>query len=690
MDHAVVQRWLRQVLAPYSHPQRTYLDLDAALVALSSLSPSTEPFTYNDGRTHLLVTLTGTIPVHYRGATYNIPVQFWIPKDYPDTHPIAYVVPTPDMLVRKGPNLDPSGEIGGPYLARWNAKPEACNLLDLIRDCQHIFGQQPPVYAKPREAANPGPATPTHQPSPGPSHHASAAQYDLRQQQQQPPLPPQPQSFATQGNQPINGDARQRPPPPAPQPHHDPSASSRSPSASPAPHRPPKPAQSPEALVSQDPRYGLHLNGNRNSYAYGQPAPPPHLAPHRSASGDFSSVGAAPASPLQGPSRHQHGPGRSSSPHISSTSMHLSPGHEGRPGQHRQSWDDRAPAPQPYSQPAPFPPHRHQQPQQQPHFAPPAAGTQDLAPQSPASMRSHPAPSSAAAPSYQQQQQQHQQPPHLPQQQQPAYTSSPQYQQRYQQHGQPQQPPLAPHPPQHPMQPPGAHASSAAPTSQQPLPPKHRQANLMDALDDDDDGGGGGGGTIEDHSRGGPTSRSLAGSASAATGAPPPPRPPNPELLAMHDRLLSKIDSRLSALSASLSQSNQHLEVLSADLDRGRPAIEDEMRRLEAVRDVCRVTGDRVEATVVEAQKRIEWLRSKEDPDVDGMVLATSIVGNQLVDLVAEDNAIEDTLYQLGRALNAERIELDRFLKQTRMLAREQFMKRALAHKIVEGMGWHQ
>lgn len=156
----------------------------------------------------------------------------------------------------------------------------------------------------------------------------------------------------------------------------------------------------------------------------------------------------------------------------------------------------------------------------------------------------------------------------------------------------------------------------------------------------------------------------------------------------MHDRLLSKIESRLVALSNSLEGSNQQLRVLSSDLDRGRPAIEDEMSRLKAVRDVCQITGDRLEETVVQAREHVTMLRQKEDPDPDTMVMATSIVGNQLIDLVAEDNAIGDTLYQLGRALNAERIDFDRFLKQTRMLAREQFMKRALAHKISEGMGW--
>lgn len=178
--------------------------------------------------------------------------------------------------------------------------------------------------------------------------------------------------------------------------------------------------------------------------------------------------------------------------------------------------------------------------------------------------------------------------------------------------------------------------------------------------------------------------------ASTSNAAPPPPRPINPELLALHDRLFTKIDSRLGTLASTLSASNSRLEVLSADLDRGLPAIEDEVSRLKAVRDVCQTTGDRLEASVTEITQSLRSLQEREDPDPDSMVLATSIVGNQLVDLVAEDNAIEDTLYHLGRALNAERIDLEKFLKQTRMLAREQFMKRALGMKISEGMGWAQ
>ena len=36
---------------------------------------------------------------------------------------------------------------------------------------------------------------------------------------------------------------------------------------------------------------------------------------------------------------------------------------------------------------------------------------------------------------------------------------------------------------------------------------------------------------------------------------------------------------------------------------------------------------------------------------------------HRLIDLIAEDNAIEDTMYHLHRALNAGRIDLERFLR---------------------------
>ena len=54
---------------------------------------------------------------------------------------------------------------------------------------------------------------------------------------------------------------------------------------------------------------------------------------------------------------------------------------------------------------------------------------------------------------------------------------------------------------------------------------------------------------------------------------------------------------------------------------------------------------------------------------------------------MAEDLAIEETMEILAKALDYERITLDAFLKETRKLAREQFLIKALIQKIVKAAG---
>jgi len=81
------------------------------------------------------------------------------------------------------------------------------------------------------------------------------------------------------------------------------------------------------------------------------------------------------------------------------------------------------------------------------------------------------------------------------------------------------------------------------------------------------------------------------------------------------------------------------------------------------------------------------WLEANENRDktnVDDLVFLKATWSSQMFDLVAADSAIEDTLYQLDRALGDERIELTNFLKEVRKLAHKQFMARALAVKVVE------
>jgi ESCRT-I complex subunit TSG101 len=85
--------------------------------------------------------------------------------------------------------------------------------------------------------------------------------------------------------------------------------------------------------------------------------------------------------------------------------------------------------------------------------------------------------------------------------------------------------------------------------------------------------------------------------------------------------------------------------------------------------------------TVIESSSRLE------PPGVDELLVAPTVVGNQLYELVAEERALGDAIFILGRAVERGRVAPGTFAKMTRSLAREWFLKKALVKKIGQGMG---
>ncbi|KAL8283153.1 hypothetical protein RQP46_005931 [Phenoliferia psychrophenolica] len=166
----------------------------------------------------------------------------------------------------------------------------------------------------------------------------------------------------------------------------------------------------------------------------------------------------------------------------------------------------------------------------------------------------------------------------------------------------------------------------------------------------------------------------------------PPLRPPNPELLAIRTRLHSKLTGQLSLLEAKTDETMDNMAMLEVDLLKGEPAILDEMQRLEVVRTVCENVRDRYKDLVAAGEARLaEYEQRGDGPEVDEIVCSSTVVYNQLLELVAEDAALEDTIYHLGRGLNSEtaNVDLERFLKRVRGLARQQFLARAMTNKIL-------
>mmetsp|Transcript_8411 Transcript_8411/g.22141 ORF Transcript_8411/g.22141 Transcript_8411/m.22141 type:complete len:379 (-) Transcript_8411:1502-2638(-) len=126
-----------------------------------SLAPETGQLRRSDGSHVSVLSLRGVLPITYRGANYNIPVQLFVTERFPNMAPLVYVTPTPAMVVRHDhPYVDKNGLVRHPYLMQWN--PARCCLAGLGVVLVNVFSQKPPVYARPTQNISPYPSLSTH------------------------------------------------------------------------------------------------------------------------------------------------------------------------------------------------------------------------------------------------------------------------------------------------------------------------------------------------------------------------------------------------------------------------------------------------------------------------------------------------------------------------------------------------
>lgn len=94
-----------------------------------------------------MICLSGTIPMPYKGNTYNIPVNIWVHGDYPNQAPIVLVTPTREMQIKPSRIVDANGRVYLPYLHEW--KPNGgYDLLSLVNILCMEFSSSPPLFAR--------------------------------------------------------------------------------------------------------------------------------------------------------------------------------------------------------------------------------------------------------------------------------------------------------------------------------------------------------------------------------------------------------------------------------------------------------------------------------------------------------------------------------------------------------------
>lgn len=144
-----IQKYLNKL--GYQETTKCKNDLVNTLRVYKCLAPSAETYVFETGEVQQLLNLGGTIPIKYKEENYNIPVKIWVLKDYPETPPFCYVIPTKDMELSVSPYLDHSGLVELPCLTEWNHK--ATDLNTFLQIARITFSETPPVFSKPKLSA---------------------------------------------------------------------------------------------------------------------------------------------------------------------------------------------------------------------------------------------------------------------------------------------------------------------------------------------------------------------------------------------------------------------------------------------------------------------------------------------------------------------------------------------------------
>jgi ESCRT-I complex subunit TSG101 len=168
---------------------------------------------------------------------------------------------------------------------------------------------------------------------------------------------------------------------------------------------------------------------------------------------------------------------------------------------------------------------------------------------------------------------------------------------------------------------------------------------------------------------------------------PAPPIPPNPEKDALLHALSQTLVSQTCQVLASNASANPALGAQQTSLRNAQLRLQSELEQLQLL-DQALTSNERIlQETMREAEQVMRDASGRRRPEVDELLVCPTVVGGQLYALVAEERACEEARLALGRGLDKGRIGLDVFVRQSRSLAREEFLKKALIRKVAKGMG---
>jgi ESCRT-I complex subunit TSG101 len=117
VSESEIMSMLKRAKARYD--VRAKEDVVNALKNFTDLLPDVRKHKFPDGQEKLCFMLHGTVPIHYKGSTYHIPVALYFTDNHPYNGPFCYVTPTATMKIKASQTVDDKGRIYLPYLTEW-------------------------------------------------------------------------------------------------------------------------------------------------------------------------------------------------------------------------------------------------------------------------------------------------------------------------------------------------------------------------------------------------------------------------------------------------------------------------------------------------------------------------------------------------------------------------------------------
>jgi ESCRT-I complex subunit TSG101 len=115
--------------------------------------------------------------------------------------------------------------------------------------------------------------------------------------------------------------------------------------------------------------------------------------------------------------------------------------------------------------------------------------------------------------------------------------------------------------------------------------------------------------------------------------------------------------------------------------------LETEIRQLDQLDQTLASNEAILRRAIQDCDRTIDMAKSKPPPPIDDVLIAPTMVANQLWTLCAEEAACREAMYVLQRAVDRGRVSGHDFVRQMRSLGRERFLKMVLARKCARGLG---